>query len=96
MKFKVREFSWGYHYTFFCPGCGCYHGFLVRNDNCQPAWSFDGRSVNPSLLSQTGPIRCHLYIRDGNLQYLDDCTHDLKGQTVPMRDINETNFSNHI
>ena len=27
---------------------------------------------------------CHLYITDGTLKYLGDCTHPLRGQTVPM------------
>lgn len=27
---------------------------------------------------------CHFYVRAGKLQFLDDCTHDLKGQTVEM------------
>lgn len=42
------------------------------------------------LLDETGRIRgardwvCHSFVRDGQIQYLDDCTHDLKGQTVPL------------
>lgn len=28
--------------------------------------------------------RCHLYVRDGMLQFLDDCSHALAGKTVPM------------
>ena len=27
---------------------------------------------------------CHHYVTDGEIQYLDDCTHQLAGQTVPM------------
>jgi hypothetical protein len=27
---------------------------------------------------------CHSFIIDGNIQYLDDCTHELKGQTIPL------------
>lgn len=27
---------------------------------------------------------CHSYIRDGQIQFLGDCTHDLAGKTVPL------------
>jgi hypothetical protein len=30
---------------------------------------------------------CHSFIRDGFIQYLGDSTHELAGQTVPMRPI---------
>lgn len=30
--------------------------------------------------------RCHSFVRDGNIQFLDDCTHALAGQTVPLPD----------
>lgn len=29
---------------------------------------------------------CHSFIKDGMIQFLDDCTHHLKGQTVPLED----------
>lgn len=28
--------------------------------------------------------RCHSYVTDGFIQFLGDCSHDLKGQTVPL------------
>ena len=28
--------------------------------------------------------RCHSFVRDGQIQFLDDCSHPLKGQTVPL------------
>jgi hypothetical protein len=27
---------------------------------------------------------CHSYITEGKIEYLSDCTHDLKGQTIEM------------
>lgn len=27
---------------------------------------------------------CHMFIRGGMIEYLNDCTHSLAGQTVPM------------
>jgi len=28
--------------------------------------------------------RCHSFVRDGQIQFLPDCTHELAGQTVPL------------
>ena len=30
---------------------------------------------------------CHLFITDGAIQYLGDCTHEMAGQTVDMEDL---------
>lgn len=30
---------------------------------------------------------CHSFVRDGQIQYLGDCTHALAGQTVPLEDL---------
>ena len=27
---------------------------------------------------------CHLFVKDGNIQYLGDCMHALAGKTIPM------------
>lgn len=27
---------------------------------------------------------CHLFVKDGQLEFLGDCTHELAGKTVPM------------
>ena len=29
---------------------------------------------------------CHSFIKDGNIQYLNDCTHKLAGQTIEIPD----------
>lgn len=31
--------------------------------------------------------RCHTFIKGGMVQFLDDCTHALKGQTLPLPDL---------
>lgn len=33
-----------------------------------------------------GQTICHSYVRGGKIQFLDDCTHNLVGQTVPLPD----------
>lgn len=37
--------------------------------------------------------RCHTWINDGNAVYLDDTSHELRGQTVPLFDVNEQDLS---
>lgn len=75
---------------FYCPGCKEPHGG-VRVKGQQP-WSWDGdlvkATINPSILvtmelSDRSRV-CHSFIRDGQIVYLDDCWHDLKGQTVDV------------
>lgn len=70
--------------VFWCGGCGYMH-------HVDPLrWEFNGDmvrpTVNPSLLLHPGKEhpRCHLFIRDGHLQYLNDCGHELAGKTVKM------------
>ena len=71
---------------FFCPGCRCAHWFNTV------LWTWNGDmnkpTVNPSILVQAGnlpgDVRCHSYVLDGKIQFLGDCTHELKGQTVDI------------
>ena len=79
-------------FTFWCPGCGIYHWFKTTGDH--PTWTWNGDmrkpTVNPSILvryPQDGQTKvCHFFMREGKIQYLDDCTHDLRGKTVDMED----------
>jgi hypothetical protein len=92
----VREFldqnkkhhSW----SIFCPACQCCHGFDNR-------WKFNGNmdkpTFTPSMLvhenkdyrevskSKHGH-RCHSFVANGEIKYLDDCTHDMKNTTVKL------------
>lgn len=35
------------------------------------------------------PFVCHSFVRDGQIQFLSDCTHELAGQTVPLKPFDE-------
>lgn len=80
-----------------CPGCNAPHIVYVNKTNYPdyPSWSFNGDLAKPTFspsLLVTWPNkkrmnaggRCHSFIRDGNIQFLPDCTHVLAGQTVPL------------
>jgi hypothetical protein len=58
-------------------------------------------TFSPSLLIRTGshavpgfidpeglpPVTCHSFITNGKIQFLSDCTHDLKNQTVDLPEV---------
>lgn len=75
----------GFH--FWCPGCEEYHSIRIEGPTF---WGFDGNdekpTVSPSILV-TGHDgrRCHSYLTNGVLNFLDDCTHKLRGR-VPLPD----------
>lgn len=68
-----------------CPGCGTTHAADDR-------WKFNGDlekpTLSPSYLAtqdwMNPPRKCHCFIRDGQIQFCNDCTHKLNGQTVDM------------
>ena len=35
------------------------------------------------------PYVCHSFVREGKIEFLGDCTHALKGQTVDLNDVVE-------
>ena len=51
-----------------------------------------GRAVDPSFIPEEGdpPEICHSFVTDGQIQFLNDCTHALAGQTVPLPDWSES------
>jgi len=55
-------------------------------------WTLSGTEAKPTvmpsiLVDQSKPDRrCHLFIRNGNIEFLSDCHHELAGKTVPMEE----------
>lgn len=85
-------------YIFICPGCGIGHGVWVNGPHANGSkWDFNGDlerpTINPSLLVRGyneelgSDYVCHSFIKDGMIQFLGDCTHELAGQTVPLKDL---------
>lgn len=61
------------------------------NTKKRPTWKWNGDLVrvtlSPSILTKINrkiPFVCHSFLRDGQWQFLGDCTHELKNQTVDM------------
>lgn len=91
MKLRQRPWEGVDTYLFWCPGCEEAHIFTVRTDGGRPAWSFDGNmqspTFSPSLLYPDKKPLCHLFLRDGRIEFLGDCGHALAGKTVPLPDL---------
>ncbi|TXK52393.1 anaerobic dehydrogenase [Pontibacter qinzhouensis] len=77
-------------YVFECPGCKCSHKIDSK-------WSYNGNPDKPTL-SPSVLVRmdrpphpevkiCHSFVKDGNIQFLSDCTHELAGQTVELPEL---------
>lgn len=79
---------------FFCLGCRFYHAFTVERsvEGSGPLWTWNGSMDKPTfepslLVNGSTEKRCHLYVRNGRIEYLGDCWHELRGQTVDMVDV---------
>lgn len=77
--------------VFRCPGCQENHFFRVRGSGT--IWVWDGSMTFPTftpslLVNRDHPERrCHLFVRRGQIEFLHDCWHALKGKTVPMEPV---------
>jgi hypothetical protein len=75
--------------TFDCPGCGWHH---TLNDTWKIEWAGGKPSVTPSVLTKWGGNKenlCHLFVKEGMIQYLEDCTHEMAGKTIKMKMTND-------
>lgn len=77
--------------AFECPGCGILHAPPVTGPR---AWGFNHDLLRPTLTPsllvrwtegpEHTPRVCHSHVRDGQIEFLSDCTHALAGKTVPL------------
>ncbi len=84
-------------WAFWCPGCKCNHSYVTQRANPidrGPVWQWNGNQEKPTFtpsLLVSRPFdgsdhRCHLFVRDGMIEYCSDCDHTLAGKTVAMVD----------
>lgn len=67
-----------------------------------PHWGFNGDFDNPTFTpsvlasyplydeddrKEIGKYVCHSFVTDGKIQFLGDCSHALKGQTVDLPEV---------
>ena len=90
MKEVFRKLEKG-NIAFMCIGCDEMHVIPIEGNN---AWGFNGDYEKPTLTPSIKvsadfdgrvPKRiCHSFVTDGEIKYLNDCTHELKGQTIKL------------
>lgn len=49
-------------------------------------WCKAGYPKEGAVPFESIPTVCHSFVTDGKIQYLNDCTHELAGQTVELLD----------
>jgi hypothetical protein len=51
-------------------------------------WTFDGNSDKPTFSPSMNIVgRCHYLLKEGMLQFLGDCNHELAGKIVPLPEL---------
>lgn len=97
---KLRSVSFsgaGDGIAFWCPGCDEAHTIRTGGPGGQynqARWDWDGDAelptVSPSIRvtydRADGHRCCHSFVRAGKIEFLNDCTHALAGQTVQLPD----------
>lgn len=89
---KIKDWKNG-QYSFICLGCNMQHTF---NDKWAFDHNFDSPTISPSILvkgtrfdeetDNSVSCLCHSFIKNGKIQYLNDCEHKLAGQTIELPD----------
>ena len=79
---------------FWCPGCDQAHG-IAFGDGPGPRWEWNGDvdspTFRPSIMVNRGhenpaaPV-CHSFVTNGQIEFLADCTHEMAGKTVRLRE----------
>ncbi|RPI80707.1 MAG: hypothetical protein EHM42_11750 [Planctomycetaceae bacterium] len=85
---KILQFN--ERIAFWCPGCG------TLMQVCPKRWNWNGDvdrpTLSPSILQTIGPFPdghkevCHCFVRDGNIEFCGDCTHDKRG-VMPLPEL---------
>lgn len=97
---KIKTLKSPHRLFFFCPGCQGDHCVGIAGNEPGPIWTYNGNpdapTFMPSVLVQYNgkdadqPGRpsavCHSFVTDGRIQFLNDSTHKLAGQTVDLPD----------
>lgn len=86
-------------FCFDCPACGYGHCWYTKDgpivNGVMQNWTFNGDLDSPTIMpslnvNATDPKhRCHSWIKNGTIEFLSDCFHAMKGQTVEIPNLDE-------
>jgi hypothetical protein len=79
-------------YVFFCPGCKANHVIDTTPSKNRAYHVLTGTFANPTIRASVmsnpknlpGRPRCHSFVTNGVIDYLNDCTHELSGKKVKL------------
>lgn len=83
---RTAEYDRGYMW-FFCPGCDTHHRIRLG------AWEYNGDPIRPTfrpsiMVTYSGAYGvdgvCHSFVTDGQIMYLVDSFHKLRGHTIEL------------
>ena len=66
--------------SFLCPACNETHSFELS----EWGWDFNGDFDKPTFSPSLRYPDCHLFVKDGMIEFCNDCHHALNGLTVPV------------
>lgn len=80
---------------FTCPGCGYDHSVTVKGKKNESgaSWGWNESMERPTFTPSIGvfmsvpKMRCHSFVKDGQIQFLNDSFHKLAGKTVEIPDM---------
>ncbi|MGB3043671.1 MAG: DUF6527 family protein [Xanthobacteraceae bacterium] len=82
---------WGFNSNYekptFTPSVLIRSGHYVPGQDGKECWCTYEKRIGKSAPFACSV--CHSFVRDGQIQFLSDCTHALAGQTVPLRDFDD-------
>jgi hypothetical protein len=91
-KAAVRKHDTGEMVTIFCPACRTVHCI----NHSPGGWGFNGDVERPTITGSigfhgedSGGAYCHSFVKDGMIEFLGDCGHEYKGQTLPLPEVPE-------
>ncbi len=85
---KMRKGRGAYYH--WCPACLLMHGLPHEG------WVFNGDVEGPTFTPSFrhrftrqggGDVVCHYIVTGGTIAFQDDCSHHMKGDTMPMPDV---------
>lgn len=57
----------------------------AKGEQDYEAWAASGYPKNPEGFQfDTQPYVCHSFVTDGQIHFIGDCSHSLKGKTVEL------------
>ena len=82
-------------YQFWCPACNEIHQVWTSVEDGVAPWDYnynmDKPTFSPSIKVEYHGADCeticHSFVRDGNIQFLTDCTHNFAGKMVELPNI---------